>query len=110
MIDAATVFAWFVMAILLGISVAAIVFIGSLPKRIAVKRNHPQADAINATSVGSDGQFVISFRLDDSELERQLSMGTAGTVVVYTKRGKPLHVISKALVRVNAWKYYLMPF
>lgn len=65
---------------------------------------------INAASIGSGGQFVVSFRLDDSELERQLSMGTAGTVVVYTKRGKPLHVISKVLVRVNAWKYYLMPF
>ena len=32
------------------IVVAAIVFIGSLPGKIAKKRNHPQVDAVNAAS------------------------------------------------------------
>ena len=50
MYDFATYFAWFVIAILFFVVVAAIVAIGSLPKRIAVKRNHPQVDAINAAS------------------------------------------------------------
>jgi hypothetical protein len=50
MIDGPTYFAWFVMALLFGVTVWLIVMIGSLPKKIALKRNHPQTDAINAAS------------------------------------------------------------
>ena len=50
MIDGATLFAWFVMAVLFTIVVAMIVALGSLPGRIAKKRNHPHVDAINAAS------------------------------------------------------------
>ena len=50
MIDGLTYFAWAVMAIMLVILTALFVFLGSLPKRIADKHNHPQADAINAAS------------------------------------------------------------
>ena len=50
MIDGPTYFAWFVMALLFGVAVWLIVMLGSLPKKIALKRNHPQADAINAAS------------------------------------------------------------
>ncbi len=50
MIDGLTIFAWLVLALLFGVFVAAIVAIGSLPKKIASKRNHPQVDAINAAS------------------------------------------------------------
>ena len=50
MIDGPTYFAWFVMALLFAIVVWLIVMLGSLPKKIAAKRNHPQTDAINAAS------------------------------------------------------------
>lgn len=50
MYDAPTYFAWFVLALLSGLAVAIIVWIGSLPKKIAEKRHHPQVDAINALS------------------------------------------------------------
>ena len=50
MIDGATLFAWFVMAFLFLILVWGIVFVGSLPRKIALQRNHPQVDAINAAS------------------------------------------------------------
>jgi hypothetical protein len=50
MIDGPTYFAWFVMALLFGVTVWLIVMLGSLPKKIALKRNHPQVDAINAAS------------------------------------------------------------
>ena len=50
MIDGLTYFAWAVMAIILVILTVLIVFLGSLPKKIADKHNHPQADAINAAS------------------------------------------------------------
>jgi hypothetical protein len=50
MIDGLTYFAWAVMAIILVILTALFVFLGSLPKKIADKHNHPQAAAINAAS------------------------------------------------------------
>ena len=48
MYDAPTYFAWFVLALLFGLAVAFIVWVGSRPKAIAEKRNHPQVDSINA--------------------------------------------------------------
>ncbi|MBA2117034.1 DUF3302 domain-containing protein [Bremerella alba] len=48
--DFATLFAWFVIAVLFFVVVAAIVAVGSLPGRLARQRNHPHADAINAAS------------------------------------------------------------
>ena len=48
--DAASYFALFVLVFLFLVFVALIVWIGSLPKQIAEKRQHPQVDAINACS------------------------------------------------------------
>ncbi len=50
MIDLVTLFAWFVIALLFCVFVSLVVFLGSLPKKIALKRNHPQVDAVNAAS------------------------------------------------------------
>ena len=50
MYDGATYFAWFVLALLFVIAVIFIVWLGSMPKKIAMRRNHPQVDAINACS------------------------------------------------------------
>ena len=50
MIDVFTIIAWVVLAVLFLVFVAAIVYLGSLPGNIAKKRNHPQADAIQAAS------------------------------------------------------------
>ncbi len=50
MYDVFTYFAWFVLATFFLVGVAIIVALGSLPKKIAIKRNHPQVDAINAAS------------------------------------------------------------
>ena len=50
MYDGFTYFAWLVLAILFLVAVAIIVALGSLPKKIATGRNHPQVDAINACS------------------------------------------------------------
>lgn len=48
--DAASYFALFVLVFLFLVFVAMIVWLGSLPKQIAEKRQHPQVDAINACS------------------------------------------------------------
>jgi hypothetical protein len=48
--DAATYFAWLVLAVLFFVAVSAFVWLGSIPKKIALQRNHPHVDAINACS------------------------------------------------------------
>jgi multidrug resistance efflux pump len=63
-----------------------------------------------AESIGSDGLLIVKFLMDDEETAANLAIGTAGTAVVYTEKGKPFHVISKVVVRMNAWMYYLNPF
>lgn len=50
MVDIATLFAWFVLALLFAVGVGLIVWLGSLPGKLAVQRNHPQINAINALS------------------------------------------------------------
>ena len=64
----------------------------------------------SAANIGSDGMLVVKFQLDDEEVAKTLAMGTAGTVVIYTDFGKPFHIISKVVIRMNAWMYYLLPF
>lgn len=44
------IFALFVIALLLGITIWLIILLGNTPGDIARKRNHPQADAITALS------------------------------------------------------------
>lgn len=65
---------------------------------------------ISAADLGSQGQFAVKLALDDEDLARSLAMGTGGTAVIYTDFGKPFHIISKVVVRINAWMYYLNPF
>ncbi|MEO9594645.1 hypothetical protein [Rhodopirellula bahusiensis] len=48
--------------------------------------------------------------MDDTEAAQRLAVGTSGNVVIYTDHGKAFHVISKVVIRMNAWLYYLLPF
>jgi len=64
---------------------------------------------ISAASIGSRGMIVVRFKLDDPDVGQDLAMGTAGSVAIYTSKGKPFHIISKVVVRMQAWMYYLIP-
>ncbi len=64
----------------------------------------------SAIDIGSSGAFAVKFNLDDEEVGKGLALGTAGTVVIYTKTGQPFQIISKVVVRMNAWMYYFVPF
>lgn len=59
--------------------------------------------------LGSKGYLAVRIHLDDAELARELPLGAAGSVAIYTDVGKPLHLISKLSLRMNAWMNY-MPF
>jgi len=61
----------------------------------------------SVATVGSKGFLVVRIRLDDEELAKTLPLGAAGTVAVYSKFGKPFHVISKIALRIKGYTYYL---
>ena len=96
MYDGATYFAWIVIALLFAVAVGLIVWIGTIPKKVAVKRNHPQVDAINACSwiglaVGGIGwpiAFVWAF----------LRSGPVGSQMP----DKNLHAIGDHAVEIDA--------
>ena len=52
-------------------------------------------------------RWAVMIALDDEETARQLPQGAGGTVAIYTQQGKPVHVISKVAMRMNAWLAYL---
>ena len=60
-------------------------------------------------TVGSKGFLVVRIRLDDEELAKKLPLGADGNTAIYTGFGKPLHVISKIVVRIKSYMYFL-PF
>ena len=52
-------------------------------------------------------RWLLRVELDDEELARSLPQGVAGSMAVYTQRGKPVHIISKVVMRINAWMAFL---
>jgi len=53
------------------------------------------------------GRRIITIQLDDPSLMRELGQGARSFVAVYTDRGKPFHIITKVVVRMQAWFGYL---
>jgi multidrug resistance efflux pump len=58
-------------------------------------------------TVGSKGFLAVRIVLDDEELAKTLPLGAAGSVAIYTEFGGPFHIISKIVVRMKGWLYYL---
>jgi multidrug resistance efflux pump len=59
-----------------------------------------------AANVGSEGYLAVRITLDDEDLARQLPLGAAGAVAIYTDSGKLLHVMSKISLRMKSWLNY----
>jgi hypothetical protein len=45
--------------------------------------------------------------LDDKVFASELPLGAAGTTAIYTKVGKPFHLITKIALRMKSWLYNL---
>lgn len=52
-------------------------------------------------------RWAARVQLDDAEVAAGIPQGAGGTLAVYTDSGKPLHIISKVALRMNAWLAYL---
>lgn len=66
----------------------------------------PSSKLPEAASIGSKGRLAVRVRLDDAVAARDLPMGAAGSVAVYTDFGRPFHVISRITIRIKAWMNY----
>jgi multidrug resistance efflux pump len=62
---------------------------------------------IQSPSGAPPDRWVVRMKFDDQEVARSLPQGTAGSAAVYTQRGKPVHVISRVVMRINAWMAFL---
>jgi hypothetical protein len=59
--------------------------------------------------IGSEGYLAVRIRMDDAELARNLPLGAAAAVAIYTDTGKFWHVLSEIDLRVKSWMNYI-PF
>ena len=68
------------------------------------------ASGLIPTFSGTPGatRWVVRVAFDDPEAAAELPQSAAASnLAVYTQQGKPLHVISKVVIRMSAWTGYL---
>jgi membrane fusion protein (multidrug efflux system) len=63
----------------------------------------------NAANIGSNGLYAVKILFDDETVARHLSLGSGGSAAIYTKRGKPVHIITKVAMRMKKWLAYVVP-
>ena len=69
----------------------------------------PGGEIPSAASIGSNGLYVVKIRFNDEAVARSLSLGSGGSAAIYTKHGKPVHIISKVVMRMKKWLAYVVP-
>ncbi len=62
-----------------------------------------------ASKVGSQGLLAVKIRLTGDGPAPHLPLGAGGTVAVYTREIKPVHVITKVVIRMKRWLSYVIP-
>ena len=67
----------------------------------------PTGDLPVAADVGSKGALLVKIRLDDEGTAKNLPLGAAGAVAIYTESGKPFQVISRVYIRMLCWLNYV---
>jgi membrane fusion protein, multidrug efflux system len=61
------------------------------------------------TAVKSTGAWAVKIVFDNQAVARQLAIGSGGSAAIYTRVGKPTHIISKVTMRMKKWLLYVMP-
>ena len=65
------------------------------------------SDLQTLTGAPAVARWAVKVALDDEALALRLPHGAGGTLAVYTDAGAPFHIISKVVMRMNAWTSYL---
>jgi len=69
----------------------------------------PSGTIPDAANIGSDGLYAVKIKFDDQAVARSLSLGSGGSAAIYTTHGKPVHIISKVVMRMKKWLAYVVP-
>jgi multidrug resistance efflux pump len=69
----------------------------------------PSKTIPDASKVGSQGLLAVKISLTDEVPPANLPLGAGGTVAIYTDHGKPVHIISKVVIRMKKWLLYVIP-
>jgi multidrug resistance efflux pump len=86
------------------------VFAGTVARTVALGSQAQLAASgqlPSLTGQPATDRWAVVVELDDKEFAEQLPQGAGGTMAIYTQKGKPVHVISKVALRMNAWLGYL---
>lgn len=67
----------------------------------------PSAQLVAYPANAPPDRWLARVAFDDQALAQSLPQGVAGTMAVYTARGKPVHIVSRVMLRINAWMAYL---
>jgi multidrug resistance efflux pump len=67
----------------------------------------PSGELPVLTGEPSVGRYPFRIALEDEDARALVPQGAGGMVAVYTQRGKPLHIITKVVMRMQAWLGYL---
>jgi multidrug resistance efflux pump len=60
------------------------------------------------TGTPDNARWIVRVAFDDKEAAVALPQSSAATMLaVYTQKGKPFHIISKVVIRMQAWSAYL---
>ena len=69
----------------------------------------PGGEIPNASSVVSSGLYAVKISFSDEAVAKKMSLGSGGSAAIYTKHGKPVHIISKVVMRMKKWLAYVVP-
>ena len=78
-----------------------------LPKATGTAQLSPTGQIPVFSGEPSYGRYPAVIALDDPDAGERIPQGAGGTVAVYTQSGKPVHIISKVVMRMQAWLTYL---
>ena len=60
------------------------------------------------TGQPENSRWVVIIEFDDESEAKSIPQSAGASIIaVYTKKGKPVHIISKVVMRMNAWTGYL---
>lgn len=79
----------------------------ALPQATGTAQMTPSGQIPVFTGTPSVGRYLAVIELNDREARDRIPQGAGGTVAVYTRSGKPVHIISKVVMRMHAWLAYL---
>jgi multidrug resistance efflux pump len=62
----------------------------------------------DASKVGSQGMLAVRIQFTGAA-PPDLALGAGGDVAIYTREVKPVHVLSKILIRMKKWSKFVVP-